>query len=221
MARLNDYGRFLRSGYTLRELAFNGFRLLIWSRLTSALKHSFAHRGSGVVVDYTATVQGSRFIEIGDGSWAQRHVWLTVPLIELDAPPPAPVMKIGKRVQIGPRTTITAVREVIIDDDALFGMNVYISDHVHAFRNVTKPIKDQGLPPAGRVRIGKGAWIGANVVIAANGRDIEIGDNAVVGANSLVTRSIPARSVAVGSPARVRESWDDSSGTWVPKTADQ
>lgn len=215
MARLNDYGRFLRSGYTVRELAFNGFRLLVWSRLTSALKHSFARRGRGVVVDYTATVQGSRFIEIGDGSWAQRHVWLTVPLIELDSPPPGPVLKIGRNVQIGPRTTIAAVREVIVDDDALFGMNVYVADHVHAFRDVKTPIKDQGLPPAGRVRIGKGAWIGANVVIAANGRDIEIGDNAVVGANSLVTKSVPARSLAVGSPARVIERWDEATGAWA------
>lgn len=215
MARLNDYGRFLRSGYTVRELAFNGFRLLVWSRLTSLLKHSFAQRGPGVVIDYTATVQGSRFITVGAGTWVQRHAWLTVPLIELPEPPKSPVLRIGERVQIGPRTTLSSVREVTVEDDVLFGMNVYVSDHVHAFRDPKVPVKDQGLPPAGRVRIGKGAWIGANVVIVADGKDLEIGENAVIGANSTVTRSVPARSVAVGSPARVVDRWDEATGRWT------
>lgn len=215
MARLNDYGRFLRSGYTLRELAFNAFRLLVWSRLTSALKHPFASRGPGVVVDYTATVQGSRFIEVGAGTWVQRHAWLTVPLIELPEPPKAPVLRVGERVQIGPRTTLSAVREVVVEDDVLFGMNVYVSDHVHSFRDPKVPIKDQGLPPAGRVRIGKGAWIGANAVIVADGKDLEIGANAVVAANATVTKSVPPRSVAAGSPARVVDRWDEATGRWT------
>lgn len=215
MARLNDYGRFLRSGYTWRELAFSGFRLLIWSRFTSALKHSFASRGPGVVIDYAATVQGSRFIEVGEGAWVQRHAWLTVPLIELPEPPKSPVLRVGKRVQVGPRTTLSAVNEVVVEDDVLFGMNVYVADHVHAFRDPKVPVKDQGLAPAGRVRIGKGAWIGANVVIVADGRDLEIGANAVVAANSTVTKSIPARSVAAGSPARVVDRWDEVSGSWT------
>ncbi|MEK7389053.1 MAG: acyltransferase [Elusimicrobiota bacterium] len=214
MARLNDYGRFWRSGYTVRELALNGFRLLVWSRIVSALTHSFARRGAGVVIDCTATVQGSRFIEIDDGTWAQRQVWLTVPLIELPEPPAGPVLKIGKRVQIGPRTTISAVREVVIEDDVLFGMNVYVSDHIHAFRDPRTPVKDQGLAAAGRVRIGAGAWIGANVVIVADGKDLEIGANAVIGANSVVTKSVPARGVAAGAPARVVDRWDEVSERW-------
>lgn len=219
MARLNDYGRFLRSGYTLRELAFSAFRLLVWSRLASLLKHSFAERGTGVVIDYTATVSGSRFITVGEGTWVQRQAWLTVPLIEMTAPPPGPTLRIGKRVQIGPRTTLSAVNEVVIEDDVLFGMNVYVSDHVHAFRDPKTPIKDQGVAAPGRVRIGKGAWIGANAVIVADGKDLEIGANAVVAANSTVTKSVPARSVAVGAPARVVDRWDEVSGRWTRGSA--
>lgn len=215
MARLNDYGRFLRSGYTLRELALNGVRLLIWSRLSSWLKHSFAERGAGVVVDYTATIQGSRFITIDDGTWIQRHAWLTVPLIVLSKPPEHPVLRIGKRVQIGPRTTLSAVRELIVEDDVLFAMNVFVADHIHEFRDPLKPVKDQGVPPAGRVRIGHGAWIGTNVVIVADGKDIEIGANSVIAANSVVTKSVPARSVAAGSPARVVDRWDDATERWT------
>ena len=60
-----------------------------------------------------------------------------------------------------------------------------------------------------------GAWIGANAVIVADGKDLEIGENAVIGANSTVTKSIPARSVAVGSPARVVDRWDEATGRWT------
>ncbi|PCI39775.1 MAG: hypothetical protein COB53_02580 [Elusimicrobia bacterium] len=214
MARLNEYNRFLSAGYSLPELGMAFFRLKIWSRLTSALKHRFAFRGRGVVIDYTCTVQSCRFISIGDGSWLQRHVWLTVPLIEMSGPPDGPILRIGDRVQIGPRTTLSAVREVLIEDDVLFGMNVYVSDHIHAYRDVTRPVKDQGLAPAGRVFIRKGAWIGANAVIVANDTDVEIGEGAVVAANSVVTRSIPAHAVATGSPARIADRYDPELGSW-------
>jgi acetyltransferase-like isoleucine patch superfamily enzyme len=117
-------------------------------------------------------------------------------------------------VQVGPRTTLSAAREVVVEDDVLFGMNVYVADHIHAFRDPGVPIKDQGLAPAGRVRIGRGAWIGANAVVVADGKDLEIGENSVVAANATVTRSIPARCVAAGSPARVVDRWDPGSRAW-------
>jgi putative colanic acid biosynthesis acetyltransferase WcaB len=51
-------------------------------------------------------------------------------------------------------------------------------------------------------RIGSGVDIGANVVIIG---DIEIGDNVIIGAGTVVTKSIPANSVVVGNPARILE----------------
>ncbi len=50
------------------------------------------------------------------------------------------------------------------------------------------------------VKIGKYVWIGANVVILPG---VEIGDNAVIGAGAIITKNIPANSVAVGNPAKV------------------
>jgi virginiamycin A acetyltransferase len=55
-------------------------------------------------------------------------------------------------------------------------------------------------PPERPVRIGAGAWLGDNVTILA---DVEIGNGAIVGAGSVVTRSVPPYAVAVGNPARV------------------
>lgn len=215
MANLRDYRGFLRAGYALPDLAMNFFRLMVYSRLTSALKHSFARRGRGVVIDYTACVQASRFITIDDFTWLQRHAWLTAPLIEMKTPPTGPVLKIGKRVQIGPRCFFSAVNDIEIEDDVLFGPNVYLADSGHAYE-ADLPVKDQGLTPYGRLRIGKGAWIGINAVIVAAGKDITIGAGAVVSANSVVTHSVPARTVVAGSPARPVKRFDEAAGRWRP-----
>lgn len=214
MARLSDYRRFLSAGYSWRELALNFFRLMIWSRL-AGLRYTLAERGRGVVIDYTACIQGGRFIAVGEGSWLQRHVWLTVPLIEMARPPKAPILRVGKRVQLGARCILSAVNSVVIEDDVLFGPNVYVSDHIHAFRDVSRPVKDQGLGNPGMVRVGRGAWIGINAVIVADGKEIVIGEGAVVAAGSLVTKSIPPHSVAAGSPARVIDRYDPETQRWA------
>jgi putative colanic acid biosynthesis acetyltransferase WcaB len=51
-------------------------------------------------------------------------------------------------------------------------------------------------------RIGNNVDIGANVCIIG---DIEVGDNVIIGAGSVVVKSIPANSMAVGNPARILE----------------
>ncbi|MGO1885884.1 MAG: DapH/DapD/GlmU-related protein, partial [Citricoccus sp.] len=47
---------------------------------------------------------------------------------------------------------------------------------------------------------GRRVWLGANVTVLPG---VTIGDNSVVGAGSVVTKDVPANTVAVGSPARV------------------
>ena len=50
------------------------------------------------------------------------------------------------------------------------------------------------------IKIGNGCWIGANVGITGG---VKIGDNSIIGMNSVVTRDVPPHCIAVGSPARV------------------
>ena len=55
-------------------------------------------------------------------------------------------------------------------------------------------------------------WLGGGVIVCPG---VTIGDDCVIGAGAVVTRDIPARSLAVGSPARVIRTLDDS--TFSPR----
>ncbi|WP_045276746.1 acyltransferase [Microbacterium terrae] len=163
---------------------------------------------------YTAFVRGG-FAEFGDRSRIMlpfrsgnphmvsvgRQVligpssWFMVPRLDH----PGPVIHLHDRVRMN-QTSITAVQEVVIEEAAELARGVYISDHMHGFDDPDLPIRDQDLVRVAPVRIGRGAWLGQNVVVMPG---VTIGAGAVVGANSVVTRDIPARTVAVGAPARV------------------
>ena len=58
----------------------------------------------------------------------------------------------------------------------------------------------QGLEYAYPITIGNNVWIGAQVCVLPG---VTIGDNTIIGAGSVVTKSIPANVLAVGNPCRV------------------
>lgn len=62
------------------------------------------------------------------------------------------------------------------------------------------------IPSHKRTKIGNNIWFGEGAKVLSG---VEIGDNCIIGAYSVVTRSIPANSVAVGSPCKVVCSIDD------------
>lgn len=124
-----------------------------------------------------------------------------------------PRIVIGHRVTATGGLTIAAMQEVVIEDDVMFAANVFISDGLHGYARGDEPYKYQPMFRIAPVRIGRGSWLGQNVVVLPG---VTIGELAIVGANSVVTRDIPARSIAVGQPARVIKRWDAVTGRWVP-----
>ena len=117
-------------------------------------------------------------------------------------------IEIGNRVIIRPGSNLSADPDgagIIIEDDVLMGPCVYISAANHNFHSVESSIIDQGYSPSTPVILRRGCWIGANAIILPG---VEIGENSVVGAGSVVTRPVPPRVVAAGNPARVIRSID-------------
>lgn len=86
-----------------------------------------------------------------------------------------------------------------IGSNALIGQGVSIHSESHNFQIADQLIRTQGITYVGIV-IGDDVWIGSKTVIL-DGVKIESG--AVVGAGSVVTRSIPAYSIVAGVPAKV------------------
>jgi acetyltransferase-like isoleucine patch superfamily enzyme len=111
---------------------------------------------------------------------------------------------IGAEAYVGPRCNLGLVH---LGDGCLLGPAVSVPSggRTHAFDDPSRPIHEQG-GERSVVRIGAGAWVGANAVVMAG-----VGDGAVIGAGAVVTREVPAGCVAVGVPARVVRRRDQKS----------
>lgn len=100
------------------------------------------------------------------------------------------IIDIGSGVWFNNYCSLNARSKIEIGDDCIFGENVKLYDHNHVYRGVGV-IKDLGFS-ASPIKIGKNCWFGSNVTILEGA---EIGDNVVVGANTLINKKIPSDSV--------------------------
>jgi acetyltransferase-like isoleucine patch superfamily enzyme len=109
---------------------------------------------------------------------------------------------IGKRVVIRPNSMLFADPEasIEIEDDVILGSGVHIYVSNHRSDNPDIPIIDQGFCDYEKVVLHRGCWIGANSIILPG---VKIGENSVIAAGSVVTKSIPPQVIAAGNPARV------------------
>ena len=119
---------------------------------------------------------------------------------------------IGNRVTSSGSLYIAAAEKVIIEDDVMFAPNVFISDCTHGYTNAEVPYKYQGLVDIKPVIIKRGSWIGKNAVILPG---VTIGELTIIGANSVVTRNVPDRCIAAGSPAKVIKKWCNTTKKWI------
>lgn len=128
------------------------------------------------------------------------------------------VLHIGNNVQVNDYVHIAAGKKVIIGDNVLIASKVFISDHNHGnysgneFQDSPESIPEQRKLHFSEVIIEDNVWIGEFVSILPG---VVIGRGSIIGTMSVVTKSIPPNSIAVGSPARVMKKYDFITKKWI------
>lgn len=165
-------------------------------------KFFFKKLGDNVKFLKNIKLGGIQNISIGDNVVISENSWLEA-ILSYNNKLFNPEININNNVSIGRGSVITAVLGIDIGDDTLIGPHVFITDHFHGDNNIINksiaPI-NRDLYSKGKVTIGKGVWIGFGAVILPG---VIIGDYAIVGANSVITKNVEAYTIVAGNPAKL------------------
>ena len=107
--------------------------------------------------------------------------------------------ELGAKSVMGQECTISSFQHVSIGRECIIADRVMLIDFDHGVTEVERPIRAQGIYKRD-VRVGSNCWIGYGACIL---RGATIGDNCVIGSNTVVTKDIPANAVVAGAPAKV------------------
>ena len=109
-------------------------------------------------------------------------------------------MEIGDRSGVGINATMHG--KVIIGNDVMMGPECIIYTSNHAFDRTDIPMCQQGRTEEKPVVIGNDVWIGGRVIILPG---VHIGNGAIVGAGSVVTKDVPDYAIVAGNPATIKK----------------
>jgi acetyltransferase-like isoleucine patch superfamily enzyme len=108
-------------------------------------------------------------------------------------------VSLGAKSVMGQDCTISAFQHVSIGRECVIADRAMLIDFDHGVVDVDKPIRLQGIYKRD-VRVGHNVWIGYGACVL---RGSSVGDNAIIGSNSVVTHDVPANAVVGGVPARL------------------
>jgi acetyltransferase-like isoleucine patch superfamily enzyme len=144
----------------------------------------FFGRRLEIQIGRKGTIRFGRFVWVGDGTKIRCHEGEVI---------------IGPKTVLGQDCTISAYQHVQIGEQCVIADRAMFIDFDHGAVEVERPIRVQGIYKRD-VDVGANVWIGYGACIL---RGVRVGDNAVIGTNSVVTRDVPANAVVGGVPARI------------------
>jgi acetyltransferase-like isoleucine patch superfamily enzyme len=144
----------------------------------------FFGRGLEIEIGIRGRVDFGRLVWIGDRTKIRCHEGL---------------VEIGAKSVLGQECTISAYQHVRIGEQCVIADRAMFIDFDHGVVEVERPIRQQGIYKRD-VEVGSNVWIGYGACIL---RGVRVGDNAIVGTNSVVTKDVPANAVVGGIPAQV------------------
>jgi acetyltransferase-like isoleucine patch superfamily enzyme len=108
-------------------------------------------------------------------------------------------VRIGAKSVIGQECTISSFQHVSIGRECIVADRVMLIDFDHGVVEADRPIREQGIYKRD-VRVGNNVWIGYGACFL---RGVTVGDNAIVGTSTVVTKDVPDNAVVGGVPARL------------------
>ncbi len=221
---LQKYQDIVVGNYKLRHLIKYEVIVLFFGVLPGILGHFFrkvfypalfGSVGKGTIFDRAITIRHGYKIKIGRRCVISEYCGLTAQGDDASG------IKLGNEVLLG-RGTVLNTRNGTIElgdfcnigancrlgtttkikfgKHVLLAANCYIGGIKHCFDRTDIPIMRQGYESKGGVIIEDDVWLGAGVMVLDG---VTIGTGCVVAAGSIVTRDLPAYSIAMGSPAKV------------------
>ena len=171
-------------------------------------KMQFAYFGENANIAYPSILSGIKDISIGDRTSIKAYSRMeNYYSLNTDIQ-----IFIGGGSDIGYYFTILNASSVIIGEDCLIASHVLITSENHTL-NPELNVSSQNQPlRAEPVIIGNGCWIGEKVCILPG---VIIGKKCIIGAGSVVTKSIPDYSIAVGNPAKVIKQYNFERHCWI------
>ena len=106
----------------------------------------------------------------------------------------------GGRIQLGnyclicPGVRVSAATEIVVGDNCMMAMGVYLSDSDWHDIYDRSMFVGQSAP----IRIGNNVWIGDCAIVC---KGVTIGDNSIIGARAVVIKDVPPNAIAAGNPA--------------------
>lgn len=178
----------------------NGYNTFFWKR-------KFGKFGEKSKIEYPSILQNTECIEIGSNTIILKNSRIQSFYDGFNNP----IVKIGDGCFIGYNFSLLNASKIEIGNNVLLASNILISSENHGMNpECNLSYMDQPLQSS-PVIIGDGCWIGEKVCILPG---VVIGEKTIIGAGSIVTKSIPAYSVAVGNPARVIKKYNLELHKW-------
>lgn len=164
----------------------------IWKRLyrVAQLNANIAHKEYSVECDGCVHVVGTGNVKLGKNVRLGKETEFETRDIG--------IIEIGNDVRINKGCLLASHSNIIIGDFSMLGEYVSIRDANHGMA-IGKPMRFQSHSTA-PIRIGKDVWIGRGSCVLPG---VTIGEGAVIGANSIVNRDVPAYSIAAGAPCKI------------------
>jgi acetyltransferase-like isoleucine patch superfamily enzyme len=155
----------------------------------------FFGRNLALQIGRRGRIDFGRFVWVGDGTKIRCHEGL---------------VEIGPKTVLGQECTISAYQHIRIGEQCVIADRAMFIDFDHGVVDTDKPIRLQGIYKRD-VEVGSNVWIGYGACIL---RGVRVGDNAIIGTNSVVTRDVPANAVVGGVPARLLRMREASALSW-------